>query len=1327
MTMLDSWPSTGHDETEAAILDQLRPLLPATLDLLPLFQGQDEHQQLSPSLLPLMLPEQCRAILPDAPPLAPASLSGPKESSWSPPPVLPDHCRAVLPDAPCMPPAPLPEPEESASSVSPESPEPPEPQVTISEPVVVVQTPDTLAETPESFLSDVIPPRQQLSVEIPVSTLVTPRSQHDGFVPPFPVTKERTAVKALLDAHGPMEGDFIEFDLDQFSFYLDTKHYRLEMRSLQHIDMKSNSPDRYYFDGILSCKGQKFYVQKVEVTELPIGNYGTEHPSVDGEIWVRSIMNSRNEIYYRLRRPTTEYRRFFEPFVWATDLAKHVVDYAGYLLQQKQSISLAVLKESFSEWLESTHGRSATFRKWRQQYPRNDFRTAVVSNIDFIWKEVFGVHGPKKAGSMRLFLEARDFSMHQKITALPALPVLVEPRHMKEDYTVAPTIVTPYINELFGHMVLGKVFHVVESPKGGLRTPVPARQATPECQIRLESKVSGRRRGTTHFLPLEVTDHIQVGDTISTPHDDETTDTKWKKNDGATDLRWFGLVQKVHKAKDGTRSFDVTWLYRPAETPCCLMRYPWPNELFLSDHCTCEEGHRARVKEHEVVGVHKVNWFGSPETSGDDFFVRQTYIVEHRRWVSLQDSHIRCSHGSEKLSYKPGDTVLVLLNPSDKFTEPCEIVKVFKQGKTVFVRLRRLLRRGQVDPLAKNAPANELVYTDKFVVAKPDKIIGKCHIRVFEADAPIPSPYNRNGTGNLFYITHGLAGTQSKTVPLHLNDIPFTMRQGFDPREEDFQKLRGMDLFCGSGNLGRGLEDGGVIEMRWAADNWDRAIHTYMANTPHQNTTHPFYGSVDDLLRLGLEGKFSDSVPRPGDVDFISAGSPCPGFSLLTINKKDLKQTKNQSMVASFAAFIDFYRPKYALLENVASIVQAHHNRTQDTLSQLFCAVIGLGYQAQLVNGDAWTHGAPQSRNRVFLLIAAPDARLPEAPQPSHSHYPGTKQRGIGKLCNGEAYVRRFLDIPTPFKYVSSSEATADLPDIIDGIVDACVSHPDHRLSLGYTEPIRRQVAVIPIFPYAMNFVKSWNEGKGVMTAADRELFPVAVAEKGRSRVASTAQGWSRLAPSFPFFTIKTSLHPGDARTGGGLHWRENRPFSVLEARRAQGFLDEEVLLGSQLDKWKLVGNSVSRHMALALGLKFREAWVGGLEEGGKRVSREGTIGVSEGSVGDIAVEEQLRREVWEEMAGLVVTDVDEGEVVRINGHGKRVLEEDVVAEGEHVSKMQRIEEHAEVISLTSTSDAQSGSDQAFQSLPSPCTSPEKSPERRGPTIVRILEDDEEH
>jgi DNA (cytosine-5)-methyltransferase 1 len=52
--------------------------------------------------------------------------------------------------------------------------------------------------------------------------------------------------------------------------------------------------------------------------------------------------------------------------------------------------------------------------------------------------------------------------------------------------------------------------------------------------------------------------------------------------------------------------------------------------------------------------------------------------------------------------------------------------------------------------------------------------------------------------------------------------------------------------------------------------------------------------------------------------------------------------------------------------------------------------------------------------------------------------------------------------------------------------------------------------------------------------------------------------------------------------------------MTVMEARRAQGFPDHEVLLGAPVEQWKLIGKSVAR-MALALGLSFRDAWLGTL------------------------------------------------------------------------------------------------------------------------------------
>jgi DNA (cytosine-5)-methyltransferase 1 len=138
-------------------------------------------------------------------------------------------------------------------------------------------------------------------------------------------------------------------------------------------------------------------------------------------------------------------------------------------------------------------------------------------------------------------------------------------------------------------------------------------------------------------------------------------------------------------------------------------------------------------------------------------------------------------------------------------------------------------------------------------------------------------------------------------------------------------------------------------------------MHSYYVNLEEPSSTKLFCGSVDGQLYQALCGnpKRSGLIPLPGDVDFISAGSPCQGFSTLNTMRNNEKGLKNQSLVASVAAYIDFYRPKYGLIENVMTMAQRGLGRNEDVLSQLICAIVGMGYQLQLFVLSAWSLGSP--------------------------------------------------------------------------------------------------------------------------------------------------------------------------------------------------------------------------------------------------------------------------------------------------------------------------------------------------------------------------------
>ncbi|KAI0160133.1 S-adenosyl-L-methionine-dependent methyltransferase [Xylariaceae sp. FL1272] len=1043
---------------------------------------------------------------------------------------------------------------------------------------------------------------QAVTVALPFSTLTNPRSLYDGFVAPAPESRESQALEALLGLMGSDEThDFIEFELDDFSIYIDTKDYPNELRPLQHLNTRHTTSEMY-FDGILRYEDTEFYVKKARFSKLPIGNYEVANHTVGDQIWIHSALNERlgREVYYKLRSPSTEYKRFHTPFLWVADLAKHVADYCESLRAQLQRVTFRHFESHFSIWVTRKHGRSRVFQTWHSLNRTSDFRGAVAANIDYLWKEAHGLD-PKIISWHPLWKEVKtrdcytpslDWSSHKGTS--------VEDWRTSDGKKVqsAKTVVTPYIHDLFSHMVFGQLLEstkpAITTNKNKLHDEFLRKAKFIKNEPALSSRPKKRSVTRRHVALCD----IQAGDVISTKPDDDTTNTQWKTRRSKHyqgEHLWFGLVQTVHKRASGKRSFDVLWLYQPVDTPCSVMKYSWGKELFLSDNCTCHRQGKttklAKVEGHQVLGTHEVEWFGDPTTSAE-FFVRQTYVASECRWSTLKNEHLICgnetifSQGSAR-EFCVGDAVLV--KTQSIRLETFVVEGFFEEEKSRKARVRRLPQRRHVDQSAPRSRPNELVYSQELVEILLANIDRRFLLRAFKPGEQIPSPYDRDGTGDAFFITH-----EEVTVDGNFEYRPFdhtkleVLHQGFDPSTQpSIPKLQGLDLFCGGGNFGRGIENGGAVEMRWTNDIWSPAIHTYMANSEPDRCT-PYLGSVDNLLEMALKG--DERVPAPGDVHFISAGSPCPGFSSLTADRTTPAQLKNQSLVASFASYVDFYRPLYGLLENVPKMVNSSQFRDACVFSQLVCALVGLGYQTQVLFLDAWAFGAPQNRSRVFLSFTAPGLRTPKRPAQSHSHPRQVRKEKLGKMSCGRPFDERTA-IPTPFKFVGMREAVGDLPDIHDAKADYCIGYPDHRLSIGYTAAMRQQVQHIPTHPYCMNFSKAWFGTPRVLSKAERLLYPPAPSE----RTTPKSKGWGRIDPNNIIRTIATCCLPTDLRIGQLNHWEQGRPITILEARRAQGFPDSEVIIGSPAEQYRIVGNSVSRHISLVLGLALREAWVGTL------------------------------------------------------------------------------------------------------------------------------------
>lgn len=1033
------------------------------------------------------------------------------------------------------------------------------------------------------------------------SELICPKSQYARYTAPLPLCDEKRAIEELAPEtqkqsltnpetrHGkksnlPAETCFTEYKLSNFVIYLpDDKYYPYEFRSLQELTNRTGHSS-FLFDGILTAGKVQRYVQAVPFQTLSIGNYGQDHHEVGDYIWIKSDFNSKSDVYYRLNSPAPEYARFYHGFKWLANFAKHFVDYCEVAMKDHEEVSIHHFCQDFSQWVQKKHHKSAQFQEWYGKYQGHDFRRAVAANINFLWKESQGVAS-----------NIQSHPIWSQVMDADYIPL--QPREVTE------TIVTPYIYDCFKQLKFGYLLKAVSPASNMLELRASRGIGLDACRTVTDSNAGGvAARDVTAERQPKI-QAVRVGDVLSVVKDgagsiwrDETSRYKTVED------CWYLYVQEAHQIRTSRRSFTGIWLYSPEHTCCAKMKYPYPNELFFSDNCTCSTG---RIPEEEVLDVVKVLWHGNPRVSRRDLVVRQTYL-EHERFVVLRDAHKECQHLKQRSIqakqniYQVGQTVLApaFEQGPKRGLEPCEVLGYARDGSQILIILRRLLRRVEIRGEDRCRP-NELVYTDKTYKIEAAAITRTCLVRFYtqsEAVARlIPAPYGRDGTGNAFYITTRLAveNGERRLIPIYDN-FPQSLIEGFDPLERVPGILRGLDLYCGGGNFGRGLEEGGALCNKYAVDYAGNQIHTYFANLKHSSATKLFYGSVDDQLYQALQGnpKGSDLIPLPGEIDFISAGSPCQGFTVINMRRNNEKGLKNQSLIASVAAYVDFYRPKYGILENVINMAQSGPGRDEDVLSQLICSLVGLGYQLEIFLIDAWSCGSPQSRSRLFVSFAAPDCEPLRHPDLSHSHPPKVRDRGFGKLASGDPFGRRIRG-PTPFDYVTSGEASNDLPDIRDGKPHQCIPHPDHVVPIGVTNKLRHQILAIPLFPRGQNFVSAWAGGQGSMSKEQRALFPDKTKiGKPCQRTQQTSKAWGRVDPRSLFQTVVVSQSPADARMGRSLHWDQQRPLTVMEARRAQGFPDEEVLLGSPVERWKIIGNSVARSVSLALGLALREAWL---------------------------------------------------------------------------------------------------------------------------------------
>ncbi|KAI4123497.1 MAG: hypothetical protein LQ341_007192 [Variospora aurantia] len=229
-----------------------------------------------------------------------------------------------------------------------------------------------------------------------------------------------------------------------------------------------------------------------------------------------------------------------------------------------------------------------------------------------------------------------------------------------------------------------------------------------------------------------------------------------------------------------------------------------------------------------------------------------------------------------------------------------------------------------------------------------------------------------------------------------------------------------------------------------------------------------------------------------------------------------------------------------------------------------------------------------------------------EVPSASHSHPESVVGRSLGTTANGLPFGAREWT-PTPFEYVTIGKVTSDRPYNPNGRT-AYISWPDHGVTKTFSALDNVRLSCVPRFPPGMTFVKAAKVGW-------QPLPQMAAWHWGTElRANIKSKAWQRAKSHGLLPAVTTENAPNEALTGSALHWDSHRQLTVMEARRAQGHPDDEASIGTPAMQWKVVGNSVTRQVAVALGLRIREAW---LANGSMDTKWQARPSLQEGEDGD--------------------------------------------------------------------------------------------------------------
>lgn len=342
-----------------------------------------------------------------------------------------------------------------------------------------------------------------------------------------------------------------------------------------------------------------------------------------------------------------------------------------------------------------------------------------------------------------------------------------------------------------------------------------------------------------------------------------------------------------------------------------------------------------------------------------------------------------------------------------------------------------------------------------------------------------------------------------------------------------------IELFAGAGGLSLGLENAG-FHVALAIEIVDEYARTLKKNHPNTKVLVEDVHNVDfkkEAAELGI-----------GEVDLVSGGPPCQGFS--TVGRKNERDPRN-SLFYEYLRAISELKPKYAIFENVWGFKGMYGGKTYTTLLQEMDA---LGYNAAPDVLYAPDYGIPQTRKRFIMVASRKD--LPKADLPKKTGCKWNFMDAVSDLPPlGMNEEKDFYATPPQNAYQAK----------LRGSLTAVAGHKSHKYS--------------PKMQKLMSVVKPGQKIKDL----PKELWPRRADDPSRVIFPNT---YGRLRADKPCSTITRNF--GCISAGTFIHPEQNRTLTFREAARFQTFPDSYEFIGKSANIQ--LGNAVPPMLGEAIG-----------------------------------------------------------------------------------------------------------------------------------------------